>query len=141
MGSMDPDDQAARPNDDAPAHALLGKQVLIGLSFCNADGTPVRQVQLHGTIVRVTTESIGVHLAGSGEAFALPPDVDAFDVAAPGDYQLPATGALVVTPDLLTTWTITAPPEDPRRFERADWAQQVPGLSPDIAPSTDAGSV
>ena len=138
MGSMATDDRAARPNDDASAHALLGKHVLIGLSFCNADGTPVRQVQLHGTIVRVTTASIDVHLAGSGEAFALPPDVDAFDVAAPGDYRVPATGAVVINPDLLTTWTITAPADDPRRFERADWAQHVPGLSLGIDPDTDA---
>ena len=141
MGSMDSDDRAARPNDDAPAHALLGKQVLISLSFCNTDGTPVRQVQLHGTIRRVTSDAIDVHLAGSSEVFTLPPDVDAFAVAAPGEYRLSATGAVVVKPDLLTTWTITAPPDDPRRFERADWAQHVPGLSRSIAPSTDADSV
>ena len=135
---MDSEDQAARPHDAASAPALLGKQVLIALSFCNRDGTPVRQLQLHGTIRRVTREAISVELAGSGEVFALPPDVDAFEVAAPGDYQVPATGAVVVNPDLLTTWTITAPPEDPRRFERADWAQQVPGLSLSIDPGTDA---
>ena len=127
---MATDDRAARPNDDAPAHALLGKQVLMGLSFCNADGTPVRQLQLHGTIGRVTTDAIAVQLAGSGEGkeFALPPDVDALERAAPGEYQLPATGAVVVNPDLLTSWTITAPAEDPHRFERPDWRQHVPGL-------------
>jgi hypothetical protein len=128
MGSMDTDDQAARPNDAAPAPALLGKQVLVSLSFCNTDGTPVRQVQLHGTIRRVTSDAIDVQLAGSGEAFTLPPDVDAFEVATPGEYHVQATGEVVVNPDLLTTWTITAPPDDPRRFERADWRQHVPGL-------------
>ena len=114
----------------APAPTLLGKQVLIDLSFCNADGTPVRQVQLSGTIVRVAADGIDVQLADAAATvpFTLPPDVTAFEQATPGEERVASTGAVVRTPDLLTRWTITAPPEDPRRFARPDWRAHVPGL-------------
>ena len=137
MGDMRADDQVARQDDDTrdasvPVQAddLTGKHVLISLSFCNGDGTLVRQVQRHGTIRRVTADVIEVHLAGSGEGetFTLPPDVEAFERAAPGEYRLQATGEVIRNPDLLTTWTITAPPDDPHRFERPDWREHVPGL-------------
>ena len=134
---MGANDRVAHQDDDArdasvPEQGvrLLGKQLLIGLSFCNADGTPVRQVQLHGMIVRVAADGISVQLAdaAAAEPFILPPDVTALEPAAPGEYHVRATGAVVANPDLLTTWTITAPADDPHRFERPDWRQHVPGL-------------
>src|SRR5262249_43363965 len=113
--------QADEPSPPAPdtarAAELLGKHVLIGLTYCNADGTPARQEQLHGHVSRVAADVIGIRLSGSGAEFTVPPDLEAFQPAGPGVYRLSATGEEVENPDYLVSWTITAPAEDPRRFE------------------------
>lgn len=99
----------------ARAAALIGKHVLVGLTYGDADGAPVRLVQVHGWITAADATRITLRLHGTGEEFTLPPALDAFQEAPPGEYRLRATGEIVVDPDLLVTWTITAPPDDPRR--------------------------
>lgn len=100
-----------RPDfDEARAQALLGKSVLIGLTYLDHDGWILEQRQLHGTIVSFhRTRGFGIRLAGkrSGETYTLPPDTRAFEEANPGEYRLRSTGEIVVDPDFISTWTIT----------------------------------
>jgi hypothetical protein len=94
--------------DDARARQMIGKHVIIGLTYRDHTGAVEEQVQLHGDIVAID-DVVTVRLSGSGEAFTLPADLDAFTPAPPGEYRFRATGEVVVNPDLMTTWTIHRP--------------------------------
>ncbi len=89
--------------------SLIGKHVLIGITYLDHDGHILEQTQMHGDIVGMTDEVITVKLAGSGEEFTLPPDVEAFQKAPEGMYRLRSSGEQIVNPDLLTSWTVTKP--------------------------------
>jgi hypothetical protein len=106
------EDQMADRTDDAEAAMFIGKHALVGLTFVNADGTLRKQVQVHGRITAVDESVITMRLHGSDEEFTLPPDLESFEPAEPGEYRLRTTGEVVVNPDLLASWTITAPAED-----------------------------
>jgi hypothetical protein len=101
---------AIPPWDEDVARALVGKYVLIGLTFENEKGDLLRQVQLHGRIVRADRrEGIKVMLAGirSGQEYLLPPQTNAFERAAVGRYTLRSTGEVVVNPDFVSSWVMT----------------------------------
>jgi hypothetical protein len=112
--------------DDDLARDLVGKRVLIGITFT---GSVRETTQRHGTIVETDEDrGVAIELADEGEVFWLPPDVRAFRPARPGNYRLRSTGEIVVDPDLTTTWTIADPvPEDdtPQRAQaRAEQARR-----------------
>ena len=102
----------AGETDDAKAARFIGKHALVGLTYVNADGTVRKQVQLHGRITAVDETVVTMRLHGSDEEITLPPALEAFEPAEPGEYRLRTTGEVVVDPDLLASWTITAPAED-----------------------------
>ena len=88
----------------------MGKTVLVGLTYLGRTDEVVVQVQLHGKVSRISPHyGIGVTRAGTGELFWLPPDLRAFEDADPGEYRLRSTGEVLVNPDLISTWTISAP--------------------------------
>ncbi|HEX8662043.1 MAG TPA: hypothetical protein VF686_09250 [Brevundimonas sp.] len=90
----------------------VGRRVLVGLTFLHPDESFDRQEQMFGRIVSMDrSNGVEVALEGQrvGETFWLPPDLRPFSEAAPGEYRLRSTGETVVDPDLLATWTITAP--------------------------------
>jgi len=89
---------------------LIGKKVLIGLTFVNKTGDVLEQRQLHGRIASaVEGNAISVDLEGhrAGESYSLPPDLRSMFPAKPGEYTLRATGEVVVNPDFLANFTIT----------------------------------
>ena len=98
--------------DQEQPSSYIGKHLLIGITYLNADGSLQQQTQLHGEIVNISEEVISVKLPGSDELFTLPPDLDALSPAPEGEYRLHSTGEVVVNPDWLTTWTVTAPDDD-----------------------------
>jgi hypothetical protein len=95
--------------DNERAQSLLGKYALIGLNYYDHDGTLLEQVQVHGAIVAIDADVLTIRQRGSGEDFTLPPDLDAFQDAAPGEYRLRTTGEVVVNPDVLAYWSIRRP--------------------------------
>ena len=92
---------------------ILGKTVLVGLTYVRADGRVREKQQLYGLVVSADEER-GVDIRQpSGEIITLPPTLESFAVADPGAYTLRSTGEVVTDPDLLCSWTITEPPETP----------------------------
>ncbi|GAA0654139.1 hypothetical protein [Brevundimonas lenta] len=93
----------------------VGAVVLVGLTFLNKEGEIDRREQFYGQIVSAHREhGIELDLSGArgGESYWLPPDLEAFQPAARGDYSLESTGELVRDPDLVTQWTVQAPLDD-----------------------------
>ena len=125
-----------RPNwEDDRGAALVGRTVLLGLTFATADGEVVEQVQRHGVIQHADRErGIGIRLIGpgqpwDGELYTVPPDLRPFTEAAPGAYRLRSTGETIVDPDYTSTWEIRSPsPEEDTpewRKARADEARRL----------------
>ncbi len=113
----DASDEGSRPPFDAVrASSLIGKYVLVGLTYEAHDGQVIEQTQIHGTIVRADERhGFAIQLRGErdGEVFWLPPDLGPFSEAQPGEYRLRSTGEVVTSPDLLAMWTVTKPaPKD-----------------------------
>jgi len=100
------------PFDQERANELIGKTALVGLTYFNADGSERDRIQVFGEIVAFDETIVTMKLAGSGKEFTLPPMLDAFEEAEPGEYRLRSTGEVIVDPDLLSKWTIRAPEAD-----------------------------
>ena len=98
--------------DQVFADVLLGKRVIVGLTYVNDADEVTRLVQMHG-VVGLADSASGVRLdlqgVKAGEIYWLPPQVDNFEPAKPGVYRLRETGEEVVDPDFISTWTIQAP--------------------------------
>lgn len=98
------------PFDAALAESLLGKHVLVGITYVDQADHPTGTRQLHGHIVRIDPrEGVVILVYGTSEEFALPPDFGAFQVASPGEYRLRSTGEVVRDPDFTCTWTLKPP--------------------------------
>ena len=98
------------PWDEELAQGLLGRLVLVGLTFLSHTGELKEQKQFFGKVLRASkSEGILLGLAGrrAGEEFNLPPDTSAFKEARLGEYRLRTTGEVVTDPDFTVTYTIT----------------------------------
>ena len=97
---------------ETSAKDLIGKTVIVGLTYCDHADAVVRRDQYHGWIVRAScTEGIVIQLP-SGSEKRLPPDLRSFFAARPGQYRLRSSGEVVEDPDLQATWTVTTPGPD-----------------------------
>jgi hypothetical protein len=90
---------------------LVGKHVLVGITYLDTEENVIDQFQVHGHVVEVRADVIVLELP-SGEPFGLPPDPSRFEPAAAGIYRLRATGEAVEDPDLLARWTVHGHPGD-----------------------------
>ena len=105
-------DDGRPPFDHAFAKALVGKRVLVGITYKDRRGETKRHEQLFGTVVSTDPrEGITLALEGSrkGETKWLPPATDVFQAAPKGKYRLRFTGEVVVDPDFTAQWTLTQP--------------------------------
>ena len=92
---------------ESEAAALIGKHVVVGFTFVDADQKPVRLTQLHGYVVRVNHKEGIVVKKADGEEFNLPPTLDGF-WKAPEDTvcKLRSTGEVIEGPDYLVSYTV-----------------------------------
>jgi len=90
---------------------LLGKTLLVGISYYTHDEKFIEQKQFWGTVTNVSDTLITMRQK-DGSLFTLPPDLSSTYRASPGEYKLRSTGEVVENPDFLATWTITKPAPD-----------------------------
>jgi hypothetical protein len=98
--------------DEDWAKWLLGQYALVGITRIEADGKTVRSKdQYHGRIVEVIPSGVTIACEGhwQGETITVPADQEAFHPARPAQYKLKSTGEMIDNPDVLTSWTSTAP--------------------------------
>lgn len=104
---------------------IVGKTILVGVTFLENDGDFVSMIQFSGHIVSADKhkgiviasenlkEVIGLipetSLKSSEDTYALPPDLSSLQIAPEGEYRLKSTGEVFINPDFLTTWKLTAP--------------------------------
>lgn len=104
------DDIDERPVWDATlAESVVGKVVLVGLTYLEADGRLIEQQQFFGTVVSADSrKGILLSLKGqrAGEQFSLPPDTRAIDIAPAGEYRLRGTREVVTDPDYTVIFSI-----------------------------------
>ncbi len=93
--------------DQEKANTMLGKIVLAGITYLDADGNALEQKQCAGEILRIN-EDEGVVVASliDGEELFLPPHLDHYKVAGPGDYTLRSIEFTATDPDYLCTWDV-----------------------------------
>jgi hypothetical protein len=89
---------------------VVGKTVLVGLTYVDANGSIREREEWCGVVVAFdSAEGVQVRRP-SGEIDTLPPILER---AEPGDYTLRGTGEVVSNPDFVCTWTITEPGDAP----------------------------
>jgi hypothetical protein len=97
------------PWDAARADGMVGRLMLVGLTYVDPIGDILEQRQMFGHVVSADADA-GIILAlsgsGDGERFALPPDLSAITEATAGVYRLRATGEEITNPELLATFTV-----------------------------------
>lgn len=87
---------------------MIGKTILVGMTFYNKNDEFAGQKQSWGKIVAVTENTIYIKQS-DGENFEIPNDPSAIEAAKPGEYRLKSTGEVVKKPDFLSTWNVTLP--------------------------------
>lgn len=105
-------DDGRPPFDHAFASQLVGKHVLVGVTYTSKTGEFKSQDQFHGIVQKVDPkDGILLLLKGvrDGEWRWLPPDTRAFSEASKGEYRLRSNGEVVKDPDYTSTWTIEQP--------------------------------
>jgi hypothetical protein len=90
---------------------LIGKRLLVGITYVDADGAVTDQVQFVGVVIGIDPV-VRIEREGSNP-FQLPATPSDYYIAEPGEYRLRSTGELVVNPDFVTTWKVIHPrPEE-----------------------------
>lgn len=104
--------------DEAFAKALIGKTVLVGLTFIDDDGEVSERQQFFGVVIEANDrDGILLDLLGEhdGDTYALPPQTSAIKAAEKGVTSLAGD-----TPDFVVSWTIHGPPDEPANDEDLD---------------------
>ncbi|UUS14199.1 hypothetical protein NMB32_20750 [Stenotrophomonas sp. CD2] len=123
------------PLDDAKAEEMIGKVVLVGVTRYGGDGQVQGLEQYAGTVLRISADE-GVVLADEddGHERYLPPMLDQYQRAEPGEYRMRNSGMIVVDPDYLTAGTCTPSSDDRPRLAEAGPSPASPRAS-HFAPS------
>lgn len=93
--------------DIAVGKSYIGKYILIGITYLDADGNETGKQQLHGIVESASEEDgIAIKLKGvhEGETWIMPPDQRAISKARSRTYRLRTSGEVIENPDLLSTW-------------------------------------
>ncbi len=91
------------------AASLIGKYILIGLTYLDTGGKLESQEQLHGIVLSVSEiDGILIQLKGTNQnqEWNMPPSTEGITIADPGIYKIRSTGEEIKNPDFLCTWQI-----------------------------------
>ena len=98
--------------DEEVGKQIVGKRILVGVTYLDSNGNLESQEQLHGIVQSASPDQgISIKLQGvyEGEEWNMPPDTSGITEASPGIYNLSATGEQVENPDYLCTWEVHSP--------------------------------
>ena len=96
--------------DQEKAQHMIGKVVLAGVSFCDADGQVLDNQQFFGTVLRINAQEGLVIASGvDGAEINLPPYLDQYTPAEPGTYALKSMDLVVTDPDYTSMWHVYPP--------------------------------
>jgi len=97
--------------DQVTSDSVIGKRVIVGLTFQDEDEKLLGNVQYHIRVLRINhTNGLVVERLDGGGVFNLPPSLDLLEEIAPGEYRLTGTGEIVRDPDYALVLTVTVPP-------------------------------
>ena len=82
---------------------LLGKTILVGITYYTKDDEFIEQKQYWGTVIEANDRQIRFRQK-NGDVFWLPPDLSSTKLAPKGEYRLRSTGEIVVDPDFTSVW-------------------------------------
>ncbi|MCW9047438.1 MAG: hypothetical protein OQK46_05105 [Gammaproteobacteria bacterium] len=96
--------------DPEQAEKMIGKTVLVSLTCMNDFGDLDAFEQFSGPILRINNDDgLVVQRKDTDEEFSLPPDLDHYQAAKPGDYKLAESDVIVTNPDFVVEWDIYPP--------------------------------
>jgi len=95
------------------SETILGKRILVGLTYLDRKGNIDRQIQLHGPITRLTGSTLYFERSDGGGEFSIPFDGELDTTDSEAIYTLKSSGEVVENVHFLSTWTIH-PPKDER---------------------------
>ncbi len=113
---------------------LLHKTCVIGLSYFDVQGEMVQQTQYAGQVVKVDGElgiSIRLRHADATVAsadFIIPPHLDAWFKAPPGEYRHAPSGVDMKNPDYLVTWNVYRTRENTAEGQH-EWWEWIPNTA------------
>src|SRR5262252_3915285 len=88
MGTEE-DKDGSRPTLDADlVSKVIGKHLLVGLTYVRSGGELIEQKEKHGTVERINDDEGIVLRLPDGTLFKLPPDLRGIKEAEPGVYRL-----------------------------------------------------
>ena len=91
--------------------SLVGKHILVGLTWVTEAGQVERHSQFHGRVKVATAQGVVVERADGRRDFTLPPGAEFIKPAAPGHYRLRESGEVIEDPDLVCTMRMVAQPK------------------------------
>jgi hypothetical protein len=101
--------------ENTKSHTLIGKTMLAGLTWRDAQGNVTEKNQIFGVIINfdddIKTMKVDVV---DDDIWKLPTFSDTFFEAPRGRYECCMTGEVVVNPDYLMSWQILAPTAERR---------------------------
>ncbi len=97
-----------RGGNPASFGALLGKILLVSLTYYDENNEVTKRCQLWGEVTEADENQI-VILRDNGEEISLPPDLSSIEKATKGEYVLDSTGEVVKDPDFTARWSIRHP--------------------------------
>ena len=87
---------------------ILGKTVLVGLTYLSPEDKVIERKQFWGTVIESNERAIRIRQKNN-DILTLPPDLSSTKAAPRGEYRLRTTGERIVDPDYLITWYIHTP--------------------------------
>jgi hypothetical protein len=95
--------------DESEAFKYVGKTVLLGITYLDAEGNVTARREWYGTIQTYSDQGIKIQFSGSDQFWNMPPVPKVLRKAKPGVYQLLSTNEIIHDPDFLCTWTMQEP--------------------------------
>ena len=98
--------------DEKLAEEMIGKYVLVGVNKLNSDEQVISVEQIHGKILRASSEDGLIILQSDGSEFGLPPLLECYQEAVEGVYSLKSSNEKITNPDYVATFNVTTTQDD-----------------------------